>query len=191
MREDSNRPSFGAQVRAWRAARGISQRALEGAIGKQRGYVAHLEGGSFIPPPRPVCDQLAQHLGIEPDDVWSAAVEERMKGLDPDLFAVYAAAVAGAEFRDDERRLVEALRRIDSENGLGRSITPSLLRVANLLAAQWSGSGKAVKDPDAVLRALFQLDDCSHRTVGRVMEVLVGVIDVVGLEREHLGFSRE
>lgn len=184
------RPAFGTQLRAWRLARGISQRALEGAIGKQRGYVAHVESGKFIPPPRPVCDAMARHIGIEPDDLWSAAVDERMKGLDPDLFSVYASALAGLpDLREDERRLIQALRRIDDHTG-GPSLTPSLLRVANLVAAQWSVSERVV-DPGAVLRAVFQLDDYSHRTVGRVMQVLIGVVDVVALEREHLGFSRD
>lgn len=193
MRADSSRPTFGARVRAWRSARGISQRALEAAIGKNRGYVTHLENGKFIPPPRAVCDALADHLGIDRDEVWIAAVDERLRGLDKDLFAVYSAAVEGMpDVREDERRLIEVLRRIDARHGGERSVTPSLLRLANLLATQFaSADGVAVVDPDEVLRALFQLDDCSHRTVSRVMEVLVGVVDVVGLEREHLGFSRE
>lgn len=184
--------TFGARLRDWRVRRRWTQRQLDAALDKGRSYVAQLESGKLIPPPRDLCELIGQHLAIDPEEVWRAAADERLRRLDADLHAMHGEGRgAGGEFTDDERRLIEAIRRIDAQASPPHPLAPTLLRLANLLGTQWTRPDEAaLHAPERVVAALLQLDGCSHRTVARVMEVLVGVVDVVGLERESLGFEQ-
>jgi transcriptional regulator with XRE-family HTH domain len=74
-------PSFGAQVRAWREAAGLSQTALQRLIGMGGGWLCLVEAGDRVPD-KAQCDRLNEALGLPDGMVWLRAARLR----DPDVF---------------------------------------------------------------------------------------------------------
>lgn len=173
--------------------REVSQRELERALRKTRGYVTHIEKGSILPGDRETCEMIGDRLGVSGDEVWSALLDERLRRANPQVQAHAAAVSAGAgALTQDEVNLVRVLRTLDTRSSGGASTAAVLLRLGNLVEGSASHPESApIRGPVAVLQSLHALNECSHRTAGEVMGILTAVVAALAAERESLGFNRQ
>lgn len=116
---------FRDALKQWRIRSGLGQMELDAAIGKNRGFVNHLENGVTKPPERAVCFAIGAALGVSGEVVWDAARDERLQGFDLDLYRHYVGGdrgrpcAVGAEPTptEDEHDLLETLRWLDEAVG--------------------------------------------------------------------------
>lgn len=79
---------FHVHLRKWRTAAGLSQRKLDDALGKNRGYTHNYENGTIRKPPdRTTCTAIAEVLGVPAQEVWDAACRDRLEKLGPDVLS--------------------------------------------------------------------------------------------------------
>lgn len=191
--EQPSELTFGQQVRTWRLSREVSQRELERHIGKARGYVTHIEGGSMLPVERRTCDLLGERLGVAGAEVWAALMDERLRRARPEVRArATFNGTALGEISADEIALIRALRDIDAGHPEEPPTAAAILRLANLVGGSALHLGVApLEDPRAIIQALHSLNECSAWTVAEVLGVVVRVVAALERERASMGYARD
>jgi transcriptional regulator with XRE-family HTH domain len=104
---------FGSFLAKSRERAKMQQADLAEVIGKSRTYVSGMEKGRIRPPSKGDCARLEDALGVKPGALWELGRPERLKDLDPDLYAWHVQEVAEAtgSLSPEELELVEATRR--------------------------------------------------------------------------------
>jgi transcriptional regulator with XRE-family HTH domain len=109
---------FGKKLFKWRSERRMKQTQLEKEVQCAGGYISKLERGNIrTPPDRTTCTRIALALGMDADQVWEAAVEERLRELDSDIYGWMLdrmKSTADHSPNQAEVGLVEDLRALDA-----------------------------------------------------------------------------
>jgi transcriptional regulator with XRE-family HTH domain len=75
---------FGEQLAAWRAERGLSQRALADAVSMPHSTLGSIETGR-LHPSRATTAMLADALGRDPAEVWACCAWSALRSREPEI----------------------------------------------------------------------------------------------------------
>lgn len=138
--------TFGSILRSWRTKRDMTQGELERKMGWTTGQVSRIEGGHFRRTPDfETCARLDQALGQESGTSWSYAAAERLKAMDPHLYALFGPArgrppdAGSGSFTEAERTVVDLLRDLDRSLGGEVPLAETLETVLLSLSVELDG----------------------------------------------------
>lgn len=156
------RSAFATALVAWRARAGVSQRALDDALGHTHGTTGQTECGRYPPPNKEVCARIADILGVSRTEVWRVAMDDRLRRFDPELHAEMRKLIppGGDQVQEELQRIVAALDAVhrDAFRGVDAAITArraAILEIARLVA-HLDGIEVAIRDSvvEAILTQL-------------------------------------
>ena len=113
---------FGEFLKKQRKKKKLTQEDLAHKLNVSNTYIHQLETGKIDAPNYQRCEQLAQALGIEVDELWSRARKERLEkyaeraGVSlEELCQELGAEVDGIELTPAERSLIRLYRKLDTQ----------------------------------------------------------------------------
>ncbi len=185
--------AFADQLRAWRKKKGLSQRALDKAIGGRQSFTSNIESGLVKPPPYQACMTLGEALGVPGELVWQAARGERLRALDEELWAYYEGEGATSRARSldlsyFEAELVQYLRWLDEE--FPEETEPPLAAILSTLALTLmvddseGDTRKASPLAPSIVEAFRNLTKLHPRPQRHIMTILSRTIMLAAEEEE-------
>ena len=113
---------FGEFLKKQRKKRKMTQEDLARRLNVSNSYIHQLETGKIDARGKRRCEQLAEALGIDVDELWSKARKERLEkyaeraGVSlEEFFQEVGAEVDGVELSSAERSLIRLYRKLDPQ----------------------------------------------------------------------------
>ncbi len=150
------RSRFATALKQYRLKQSLRQGDVDRAAGVALSTTAKLETDAFARvPSREMCGRLEGALGLAPDTLWEIAVVDRLRQLDPDVYAWVEPRLAGGPATPE--RVADALADLEESVGVARGEVANVLVDLCLLLTTDIDTGEGVGGQPArqvVLEAL-------------------------------------